>query len=235
MVKIGPAGGAGGREFETDLVPADGRLCEVHIFIDDFVHALQLVYEQPNGQMVAMSRIGGDGGNLQIFSLEEEEFLIGINGRYGWFIDSLSLHTNRRSSPEYGGRGGENDFFLNAPPSTAIVGLFGRAGWYLDALGIIARERNRIVPETLYPEPRAGNELMVVNGVGPGIAALLFENGITSLRELAVTRPETLVEMLETAGGPFARIDPTSWPEQAALAARGDWKGLANLQAALNL
>ncbi|MCS6828471.1 MAG: helix-hairpin-helix domain-containing protein, partial [Caldilinea sp.] len=81
-------------------------------------------------------------------------------------------------------------------------------------------------------EPAADN-LQIIEGIGPKIAELLAQNGITSFADLAAASPEDLRKMLLAAGRRFAVTDPTTWPEQAALAAKGDLEALKALQASL--
>ena len=238
MVKIGPSGGLGGHPYENYLIPDGARLREIHIFADEFVNAIQFVYQGADDSLVIMPRIGGRDGQQNIFRLEDEEFLLGIQGQCGWFIDTLSLHTNQRSSPQYGGQGGEKDYFLNAPAGSEIVGLFGRADWHVDALGIVTRERATSAREKSAARGEkpavgargSGRELLKVEGIGPKIAELLSKNGIGDLAALAGADPFHLREILTAAGRGYHMADPTTWPEQAAMGAAGDWDRLAAYQ-----
>lgn len=73
------------------------------------------------------------------------------------------------------------------------------------------------------------DNLQVIEGIGPKIAGLLRESGITSFHQLAGTSTERLVEILTQAR--LNRLAaPGTWPEQAQLAADGQWEALATLQ-----
>lgn len=74
------------------------------------------------------------------------------------------------------------------------------------------------------PEP---DDLTRIEGVGPRVASLLNEAGITTFAGLADTTVERLNEVLESAELQF--MEPSSWPEQASLAAKGDWKAFDKL------
>ncbi len=76
--------------------------------------------------------------------------------------------------------------------------------------------------------PVADN-LCRIAGIGPKVATLLGAAGVSTFAELAVVTPERLREVLQAAGLRF--MDPDTWPQQAALAARSDWEALAALQA----
>jgi predicted flap endonuclease-1-like 5' DNA nuclease len=105
-----------------------------------------------------------------------------------------------------------------------------------DAEGIEAHEP---VEEDAHAEPEpkpalgesapAGpDDLKKIEGIGPKVAGLLNENGITTFAQLAETNLEQLNEMLDAAG--LQIMDPQSWPIQAKLAALGDWPALEKLQ-----
>jgi predicted flap endonuclease-1-like 5' DNA nuclease len=74
------------------------------------------------------------------------------------------------------------------------------------------------------------DDLEIVEGIGPKIAKLLHDAGITSWDQLSMTSPYRLREILD-AGGPQYNIhDPETWPKQADLAAKEHWDALKTLQ-----
>ena len=72
------------------------------------------------------------------------------------------------------------------------------------------------------------DDLEIIEGIGPKIAAVLKQAGISTFAQLAKEEPAHIKQILETAGLRLA--DPTSWPGQAKLAAEGDQAGLKVLQ-----
>jgi predicted flap endonuclease-1-like 5' DNA nuclease len=80
------------------------------------------------------------------------------------------------------------------------------------------------------PQPEPDN-LRRIEGIGPKVADLLNDAGITTFAALAETNVEQLNQILEAAELQFMNAE--SWPEQAALAARGDWKAFEKLTAEL--
>ena len=73
------------------------------------------------------------------------------------------------------------------------------------------------------------DDLKIVEGIGPSISGILNDRGITTYRQLAETPVESLVEILTEVR--LNRIaDPTTWPEQARLAAEGRWDDLKAFQ-----
>jgi|GEM_PF-2332509 len=78
----------------------------------------------------------------------------------------------------------------------------------------------------------SGDDLKVIEGIGPAISRLLAENGIRTYNDLARTNQAELSRILTDVG--LRQIsDPATWPEQARLAAAQDWDGLREMQARL--
>lgn len=79
-----------------------------------------------------------------------------------------------------------------------------------------------------------GDDLKLIEGVGPKIADLLINAGIVTFADLAATSAEKVSEILSAAGSNFATHNPTTWADQAALARDGKWDELKELQDRLN-
>jgi PAS domain-containing protein len=139
MLQLGPAGGTGGKPFEGYSIPEGARVTGVHFYTDWVIDALGFDYVDANGVPGRMPPVGGLGGRYVHVELDEDEYLTGISGRYGWYVDAVRLHTNKRTTNLFGGESGIHDFEFMAPDGYEITGLFGRADWYIDALGVIAR------------------------------------------------------------------------------------------------
>jgi predicted flap endonuclease-1-like 5' DNA nuclease len=71
-------------------------------------------------------------------------------------------------------------------------------------------------------------DLTLIEGIGPKIAAILKQNGTTSFAQLAAMEIPALEKLLKENGLQFAK--PGSWPEQARLAAAGKLDELKALQ-----
>lgn len=136
------AGGRGGTSFADDQYPSDARIVEVQIFAENWVDALQVTYGLADGRTVTGAKHGGSGGRSNVFRLDSDEYITRISGRYGDYIDSLRIHTNKRTSPVFGGSGGEREFQLNVPARNQAIGFIGRCGRYLDAIGLISIPAN---------------------------------------------------------------------------------------------
>lgn len=80
---------------------------------------------------------------------------------------------------------------------------------------------------------KSADDLEIVEGIGPKIAELLRQAGITQFIQLA-RMPVTQIQMiLDRGGAHFKLANPATWPEQADLAAHNRWRALKTLQDAL--
>jgi predicted flap endonuclease-1-like 5' DNA nuclease len=79
----------------------------------------------------------------------------------------------------------------------------------------------------------AKGELHRIEGIGPRISEVLVAAGMKTFDQMAQATPEQLREILATAGNRFRLANPSTWPEQAALAAAGRWEELSTLKGRL--
>ena len=86
------------------------------------------------------------------------------------------------------------------------------------------------VVEAVTAAPAAADDLKKVEGIGPKIAELLTNAGIPTFAALSETTPDRIREILAEAGNRYKMHDPTTWPEQAKLAAAGEWDKLKKWQ-----
>jgi predicted flap endonuclease-1-like 5' DNA nuclease len=83
-------------------------------------------------------------------------------------------------------------------------------------------------PVEVQPEPE---DLTRIEGIGPKISQVLQDAGILTFSQLADRSPDDLVLILREEDERLARLaSPTTWPEQAILAAAGAWDALEDLQ-----
>jgi predicted flap endonuclease-1-like 5' DNA nuclease len=78
--------------------------------------------------------------------------------------------------------------------------------------------------------PQRPDDLKRIEGIGPKISRLLKDNGILTFAQLANTSIDRLRAILLAGGPNFQLADPTTWPEQAKLAADEAWDELQALQ-----
>lgn len=77
---------------------------------------------------------------------------------------------------------------------------------------------------------KKGDDLKRIEGIGPKIAGLLNEAGISTFSQLEKATPKKLADVLQAAGARFRLAKPKTWQEQAKLAAAGKNDELKKLQ-----
>jgi small subunit ribosomal protein S1 len=80
----------------------------------------------------------------------------------------------------------------------------------------------------------AGDDLKIVEGIGPKIEEILHAAGIDSFATLATKSADEVREILLAQGSRFKMFDPETWAEQAQLAADGKMDELEALKKELN-
>ncbi|WP_221390838.1 hypothetical protein [Dyadobacter sp. NIV53] len=74
------------------------------------------------------------------------------------------------------------------------------------------------------------DDLKIIEGIGPKIEEILNKHDIYNYSVLADTSPVRISAILRSAGPRFQMHDPTSWPQQAALAKNGKWEQLNEMK-----
>ena len=77
------------------------------------------------------------------------------------------------------------------------------------------------------------SDLKVIEGIGPKLESILNEGGILTFEQLANTKPGIVKAILDSAGPRYKMHVPTTWANQAKLAAAGKMDELKTLQAEL--
>ncbi|MEO0896051.1 MAG: 50S ribosomal protein L17 [Bacteroidota bacterium] len=74
------------------------------------------------------------------------------------------------------------------------------------------------------------DDLTKIEGIGPKVQETLNAAGITTFAQLTEAGADKLKEILTEAGGAMKSMNPTTWGDQAQLAADGKWDELTALQ-----
>ncbi len=137
-----------------------------------------------------------------------------------------------RRDIEMGPTGGESRQQQSVPDTRAGAGLVAESEELVDESGRAPVEGPIPLPEDEDDEVEmqtpAGDDLTIVEGIGPKINSLLHEAGIRTFFQLAEATPERLEEVLREAGLRLA--NPETWPEQARLASEAEWSKLESYQ-----
>jgi large subunit ribosomal protein L21 len=84
-----------------------------------------------------------------------------------------------------------------------------------DAAAVIAAPK---VSSAAKASPVAGqDDLEVIEGIGPKMAQVLIDNGVTTFAQVAAAKVDDLTAMLKASGGRFSLASVATWAEQAAL------------------
>ena len=113
----------------------------------------------------------------------------------------------------------------------ALLGFL--IGWALRAI-MCQRKVAELEEQLAAAVAAAGSgqrdDLKKIEGIGPKIQKLLNDDQIFTFTELAEAPVNRLKDLLRRAGDRYRMHDPTSWPDQAKLAAEGRWKELDEFQ-----
>jgi large subunit ribosomal protein L21 len=81
---------------------------------------------------------------------------------------------------------------------------------------------------------KKGDDLKIIEGIGPKAAEVLVAAGVDTFAKLAKTPAAKVKEILDAAEAKVQHLDPTTWAQQAQLAADGKMDELKKLQDNLN-
>jgi len=99
---------------------------------------------------------------------------------------------------------------------------------------LIALEANPTRPEApAFAKRNKRDDLKLVEGIGPKIAAHLHAHGLRTLGDVASAKPEDLRKVLDQGGERFQMHDPSSWPKQCRLMMEERWEELRKFQSGL--
>ena len=91
-----------------------------------------------------------------------------------------------------------------------------------------------IVKEAKAPKAKKGDDLVIIEGIGPKAAEALVAGGIDTFAKLASASVEEVKAILDASTSKVQHLDPTTWAQQAQLAADGKMDELKKLQDELN-
>ena len=81
-------------------------------------------------------------------------------------------------------------------------------------------------PTAAAPAAGKADDLKKIEGIGPKIAEILAASGIITYSDLAASNADSLRSTLEAAGNRYKSHDPSTWADQAKMAAEGKWDEL---------
>ena len=143
MADYGPTRADGGIPFQ-DVAPTGSRIGGLVVWHGgknrNVIVGIQVLYQDvTTGALVLGEQHGGAAGadvKQAIFVLKAGEFITQISGRFGQFVDSLTVETNLGARyGRYGGLGGFEDYEFPPTSTDEIVGFLGKSGTLIDSIG----------------------------------------------------------------------------------------------------
>jgi len=120
----------------------------------------------------------------------------------------------------------------------ALVAFLAIVIWWWMRSG--EEEESEIAPPTAEAAAervlaeKPADDLKRIEGIGPKISSVLQAAGIATFAQLANTDVDRLGQILADSDPNLLRLaNPATWPEQAKLAAEGQWEALEKLQGEL--
>jgi large subunit ribosomal protein L21 len=103
----------------------------------------------------------------------------------------------------------------------------------------VAPKAKKLVEAVEEKAPKAkaskkGDDLAIIEGIGPKAAEALVAAGIDTFAKLAAASVEEVKAILDASASKVQHLDPTTWAQQAQLAADGKMDELKKLQDELN-
>jgi large subunit ribosomal protein L21 len=97
-----------------------------------------------------------------------------------------------------------------------------------------AQKAVEVEAKAAKPKAAKKDDLKIIEGIGPKAAEVLVAAGIDTFAKLAKTKAAKVKEILDAAEAKVQHLDPTTWAQQAQLAADGKMDELKKLQDELN-
>jgi chromosome segregation ATPase len=95
-------------------------------------------------------------------------------------------------------------------------------------------EKEKEITALIARERAMQDDFSYIAGIGPKVSAILRSAGINTFAKLAATNVNRIKEILKAENPNLLRLtDSTTWPEQARMAAEGEWEALSALQKSL--
>ena len=186
-------------------------------------------------KMGSRSKAKGAGIGLVLAVVAPPTLLAGVigGGILGAFHHKgLGLHDEDRERIAASLAGGKAAVGVLADPGQAenIAVKLGELGGTTEVHEVSAEdmaEAEAVVPEVEAAEVAAGDDLMIIDGIGPEISDALRAAGVTTFAQLAEMDPEAIEKLLVDANVPLvAGHNAATWPRQAKLASEQDWSAL---------
>jgi predicted flap endonuclease-1-like 5' DNA nuclease len=156
-------------------------------------------------------------------------FLAGL--LLGWLLNWLLSKLMGKDSSGGGSGSGTNSYNATSQASNAYAGVAAGAGAATAVMsGGVDLTKSALAGFKL----KHANDLEIIEGIGPKIAGLFNENGVTTFAQVSGLSVPAMNAILEKGGPRFKLANPSTWAEQARLCYENRWSELQALQDSLS-
>jgi hypothetical protein len=146
MGLFGPSGGTGGG-FHINQGGPSYSVQTVRVWAGRYINGIQILYSITTSGVIEYGKVLGvaDGQDFQglgaiDFDLAPGEHITSISGKYGYYVDSLTIVTTVEGHVAFfGGSGGSADYYYQVDAGEEIYEFFGNSGLYVDSIGVRTR------------------------------------------------------------------------------------------------
>lgn len=124
-----------------------------------------------------------------------------------------------------GGEGPNTELVWLLYAGMAFFFLVVIVGWWVSSR---KQDQPEVKHEAVKSKKKDADDLVKIEGIGPKVAKVLKDAGVTTFDELAHAKIADLQKILNEAG--MQMMNPEGWVDQAKLAAKGDWAAFEKLQ-----
>ncbi len=133
-------GGGGGDPF-NDVSPStylqlQTRITSIQLRSGDVTDCLMTSFTDSTGRQWTSTHGGGGGSPSATLPMMAGEFVSGVDGRSGEYVDQLNL-TSSGGARIGGGGGGGSPYTWGVPGNSVMLGFAGRSGRFLDQVQVI--------------------------------------------------------------------------------------------------
>ncbi len=155
-------------------------------------------------------------------------FLLGL--LLGWLLNWLLSKWTRKDDSGSGSGSHQNQFASTTNASSSGYG----SGASMGSQRVMAGGANVAAAAAAGFAIKGNDDLQIIEGIGPKIAELLKESGVSTFGKLSTTSLADIQAILERGGSRFKLANPSTWAKQAKLCHENRWAELKVLQDALD-
>jgi predicted flap endonuclease-1-like 5' DNA nuclease len=159
-------------------------------------------------------------------------FLAGL--LLGWLLNwLLSKFMGKDGSSGSGSSGsGGNSYNTHSQASNAYSGVTTGAV-AAGATALASGGADMVKAAAAGFKLKNANDLEIIEGIGPKIAGLFNDNGVSTFAQVSSMSVPSMNAILEKGGSRFKLANPSTWAEQARLCHENRWSELLALQDSL--